>query len=71
MGHILYLGSHLYLIGIGLASFAGYNELNWYFPFLSSLIMANLVSDFNGEVSISYLYEYWMKNFTIYEVAST
>ena len=34
------MGGILYLIGIALAGYAGYSGFQWYFIFLSSLIMA-------------------------------
>lgn len=34
------MGGVFYLIGIALAGFAGYTNLQWYFIFISSLIMA-------------------------------
>lgn len=34
------MGSVFYLIGVGLAAYAGYSDLQWYFIFVSSLIMA-------------------------------
>ena len=45
MGSIIYLivqalGNIFYLIGIALAGYAGYSNLQWYFIFISSLIMA-------------------------------
>ena len=34
------MGGICYLIGIILAGYAGYNEFQWYFIFISALIMA-------------------------------
>ncbi len=34
------MGGIFYLFGVGLAGFAGYSNLEWYFIFISSLIMA-------------------------------
>lgn len=34
------MGGIFYLVGIGLAGFAGYSGLAWYFILISSLIMA-------------------------------
>ncbi len=34
------MGNIFYLIGLGLAGFAGYSDFQWYFIFISSLTMA-------------------------------
>lgn len=34
------MGGIFYIIGVGLAAYAGYGNLQWYFIFISSLIMA-------------------------------
>ena len=34
------MGNLLYIAGVGLAAYAGYTGLMWYFIFLSSLVMA-------------------------------
>lgn len=34
------MGGILYIIGISLAGYAGYNGFQWYFIFISSVIMA-------------------------------
>ena len=34
------MGGIFYVVGLGLAGFAGYTNLNFYFIFISSLIMA-------------------------------
>lgn len=34
------MGGIFFLAGVGLAGFAGYSDLEWYFIFISALIMA-------------------------------
>lgn len=34
------MGGIFYIIGVALAGFAGYSDLQWYFIFISSLVMA-------------------------------